>query len=172
MNSVIYCQGVFKTAEDFRNVNYLIKSSSSEDFKVYPHRFFNSSTVKVKLGDSTYSFLKSEIYGYQDQNNSYRFYNGQQYTILNPKESILIYSKTILAGPKGNLPTEVYFFSKDESSSIQPLTIENFKSVFRFENEFYDIVNLHFKADDDLLKYDYFRKQYLINYFYQKTKIY
>ena len=170
VNTSIFSQGIFKTANDFRSTNYLLKASSSQDFKVYPHRVFNSSKIKVKLGDSTYSFLKSEIYGYQDEKYNYRFYDGGQYTILNPSETILIYSKTVLAGPKGNIPTKVYFFSKDEISEILPLTIQNLKTSFQTNPALYDLIDLHFKDDNDLLKYDSLRNMYFINYLYQKSK--
>ncbi len=168
-NNFIFSQGIFKTAQDFRSSTYLIKASSPNDFKVYPHRIFNSSKIKVKNGDSTHAFLKSDIYGYQDDMHTYRFYNKEQYTILNPTESILLYSKIVLAGPKGNIPTEVYFFSKEESSEILPLTIQNLKSVFQSQGEFYDFIELHFKDDKDLLKYDSLRKMYFLNYLYQKS---
>ncbi len=169
-NNFIFSQGIFKTAQDFRSSTYFIKASSPNDFKVYPHRIFNSSKIKVKNGDSTYALLKADIYGYQDNKHSYRFYLGEQYTILNPTESILIYSKTIFAGPKGNIPTEVYFFSKAESSKILPLTIQNLKSEFQSQGDFYDLIDLHFKDDVDLLKYDSLRKMYFLNYLNQKSK--
>jgi hypothetical protein len=172
VNTSIFSQGIFKTANDFRSVNYLLKASSSQNFKVYPNRVFNSATIKVKLGDSTYSFLKSEIYGYQDNKHSYRFYKNEQYTIENPSENILIYSKIILAGPKGNIPTKVYFFSKDENSEIVSLTLQNLKTAFQTNVAFYDSIDLHFKDDSDLLKYDSLRKMYFINYLYQKSKNY
>lgn len=171
-NSLLFGQGIFKTANDFRSANYLLKASSSQYLKVYPNRVFNSSTIKVKLGDSTYSYFKSEIYGYQDNKHSYRFYKEDPYTIVNPSEIILIYSKIILAGPKGNIPTKVYFFSKDENSEIAPLTLQNLKTAFQTNVAFYDSIDLHFKDDGDLLKYDSLRKMYFINYLYQKSKNY
>lgn len=159
-----FSQGIFKTANDFRNSNYLLKSNVKSKFKVVPFGVFNSSKIKVKHGDSTFSFLKSEIYGYQDDEHSYRFYKGERYTIINPSESILIYSKIVLAGTKGNVPTEVYFFSQEAGSEILPLTNQNLKTTFQGNTKFYDLLMLYFKKDSDLLAYDEIKKMYILNY--------
>lgn len=168
-NSVFYSQGIFKTAEDFRKGNYLIKAISASAYKVCANRLLKAKKIKVINGDSTYTFLKSDIYGYQDFKNYYRFNNNDVYTILNPKETIIIYEKIKLAGPKGNLPTKMYFFSKNESSEILPFTIENLKWVFQNEGEFYDLIEIHYKEDIDLLRFDSLRKMYFINYLFNRT---
>ena len=64
---------------------------------------------------------------------------------------------------KNSPVTESYFFSKDAGSEILPLSLENLERTFSFDKSFTNILEIHFKKDDDLLEYDSIHKMYKLN---------
>jgi hypothetical protein len=170
-NFTIKAQGIYRNASDFKQRYYWIKSNTNEKFKVYPHKHFHTNEIKVVCGDSIFNIAKADIYGYTDkEGNQYRFFNNQQYKIINPTENVLLYSKQILAGPKGNTPTLIYFFSKDADSPISELSILNVKNTFRENTQLIEKFDLHFKNDLDLIQYDAYYKTYKINHLINTSK--
>jgi hypothetical protein len=167
----VTAQGIYRNASDFKQRYYWIKSNTNEKFKVYPHKHFHTKEIKVVCGDSIFNIAKADIYGYTDkEGNQYRFFNNQQYKIINPTENVLLYSKQILAGPKGNTPTLIYFFSKDADSPIIELTLFNVKNIFRDNPQLIEKFDLHFKNDIDLIQYDAYNKSYRINHLINISK--
>ena len=170
-NFTIKAQGIYRNASDFKQRYYWIKSNTNEKFKVYPHKHFHTNEIKVVCGDSIFNIAKSDIYGYTDkEGNQYRFFKNQQFKIINPTENVLLYSKQILAGPKGNIPTLIYFFSRDADSPIIELTLFNVKNTFRDNPQLIEKFDLHFKNDLDLIQYDAYYKAYKINQLINTSK--
>ena len=164
-------QGIYRNASDFKQRYYWIKSNTNEKFKVYPHKHFHTNEIKVVCGDSIFNIAKADIYGYTDkEGNQYRFFNNQQYKIINPTENVLLYSKQVLGGPKGNTPTLTYFFSKDAASPLSELSILNVKNTFRENPQLIEKFDLHFKNDIDLIQYDAYNKSYRINHLINTSK--
>jgi hypothetical protein len=171
ITNYVTAQGIYRNASDFKQRYYWIKSNTNEKFKVYPHKHFRSNEIKVVCGDTVFHIAKKDIYGYTDkEGNQYRFFNNQQYKIINPTENVLLYSKQILAGPKGNTPTLIYFFSKDADSPISELSILNVKNTFRENTQLVEKLDLHFKNDLDLIQYDAYYKAYKINHLINTSK--
>lgn len=153
--------GIYLTPEDFSNRN-LKHCSANTRFKL--HDFLEKDIVDVKCNDSIYSYTKSDIFGYSDnEGNAYRFFNRKTYLIINPTEKILIYKKYQGPVQKGQKPSYSYYFSKDATGKLIPLSLDNLLIVFSDNKPFQNIIEIHFNNQSDLLEYDNLHKQYKLN---------
>ena len=153
--------GVFKTSADFLNGNlfYADKKTNLRLHEVLPKNY-----VDITHRDSSYRFLKSDLYGYSDKaGNAYRFYKNDIYPILNPGEKILIYKITSGTGLKNSPVTETWFFSKDAASAVLPLKIANVLSAFSDDKAFTSLLEMYYKNAADLIAYDTEHHQYKLN---------
>lgn len=154
-------QGIYKTAFDFRFNHLTFTEVSGKRYRFQSENLFNTSNIKITIGDSVFKIRKDSIFGYRSIK-CYRIYNKIDYEILNPNEEIMLYTKTVLTGFKSNQQTK-YFFSISPGAEIYDLTIYNLKSVTRGDTLFHDQLDLFFRYDTDLLEYDPFYKSYKIN---------
>lgn len=145
-------QGIFLTSEDFLSHKITLASKHT---RIKLHEIINKDIIEVKTKDSTYSYLKDSIFGYQDsEGNSIRFYNGKIYPIVNPTETILIYKVSDGPVQKGQTKTYSYFFSKDVYSKILPLKMNYILDEFKNNKPFTNIIETHFNNTSNLLEYD------------------
>lgn len=166
--------GIYKTAEDFqqRNLSYAI-NCKTEKHKINPNVLFKGAEVKIKHMGTTYTFKKSEVFGYRAcDGKEYKFVDNTEYSILNPGETFILYFYQHSAhSPKGasQFPP-MYFFSKDATSSLQNLTLANVKATFPENHKFHDALDANFKEDKDLYTYDSFHKMYKLNWLLKNYK--
>ncbi|MDO6429623.1 hypothetical protein Q4E93_03410 [Flavitalea sp. BT771] len=92
--------------------------------------------------------------------------NDKNYTVLNAKESIVIYKYQ----HPGHSPKEAekyapkYFFTTSSSDVLQDLTRSNLKKAFPANHPFHDALDATFKDDKELSSYDDFHKMYKVNW--------
>jgi hypothetical protein len=61
-----------------------------------------------------------------------------------------------------------YYFSKNAESRILPLTIRNLK--FAYPNrDFHDLLDVHFRSNKELMRYDAFNNEYKLKRIFSKT---
>ena len=159
--------GVYKTAEDFqqRKLSYAI-NCSIEKHKINPNVLFNASELKVKHRDSSYTFKKSEVFGYRAcDGQEYKFVDNAEYAILNPGETLILYFYQNPAySSESDLPNPpAYFFSKDAATPILLLTKYNLKAAFPDSHKFHDALEENFKEDKELADYDSFHNMYKLS---------
>ena len=167
--------GIYKTTEDFqqRKLSYAI-NCKTEKHKINPNVFFKGSEVKVKHQGTTYTFKKSELFGYRTcEGKEYKFVDDKEYSILNPGEPLVIYMYQHPAHSgkevsKGMYQPQ-YFFSKDAASPLQDLTKANLKAAFPGNHKFHDAVDAQIAEDKDLYEYDSFHKMYKVNWILKET---
>ena len=92
--------------------------------------------------------------------------NDKNYTVLNAKESIVIYKYQHLGhSPKeAEKYTPKYFFTTGSSNVLQPLTRSNLKKAFPSNHPFHDALDATFKDDKELISYDDFHKMFKVNW--------
>jgi hypothetical protein len=95
--------------------------------------------------------------------------NGGYYTLLNPGEKILLYVVVCSPVSKGNVLLRKYFFSKNASSEIVGLTLDNLKAAFPDNHSFLNVINRQFSTDSELYTYDSFNKCYKLNRIYSAS---
>ena len=91
---------------------------------------------------------------------NYRFVDNQRYQILEAKE-LYIYSADVIV--RKGAAEKAYFFSVGPNGDILPLTLVNLKKAFPDNHKFHDSLDMAFKHDSDLRKYDDFHKMFKIN---------
>jgi len=125
--------GIYKTAVDFqqRKLSYAI-NCKAEKHKINPDVLFKDYKVKVRHQGITYTFRKSELYGYRDcDGKEYKFVNNAAYSILNPGELNIGVGKQIMK-KKGTLRLSIrdltYFVNYNGYStfenSTEPFTVK------------------------------------------------
>lgn len=155
--------GVFLNADDFRSKRVTYTKNAGKKYTFHSNNIFSISFIKITIGDSVYKLKKDSLFGYRTKENvCYRVINKEEYEIINPTETILLYSKTCLTGYKSN-QTIGYYFSLKANSEIFPLSIYYLKLVSKGDSLFHDQLDIYFRNDEDLLEYDNFNNIYKIN---------
>ena len=161
--------GVYLSASDYTRDKISYAGTTDKKNRICINGVFYKSFIKIKSGDSLIKLDKQNIFGYTDKNGGcYRFYNGETYPIINPREGIILYrvnARTV----KGMNNTPEWFFSKDASSPVLPLTLANMKSAFSGNAAFIDVLETSFSKDDELNQYDSYFKKYRINKLFENT---
>src|SRR5262245_24346041 len=91
---------------------------------------------------------------------NYRVVDERRYEIVEAK-TLYIYTADVLVR-KGALE-KAYFFSIGPNSEILPLTILNLKKAFPDNHAFHDLLDMAFKHDSDLTRYDNFHNTFKVN---------
>jgi hypothetical protein len=91
---------------------------------------------------------------------SFRVVGNQQYQILEAK-GLFIYSADVLV--RKGTTDKAYFFSVGPNAEVLPLTIVNLKKAFPDNHRFHDNLDLMFRDDSQLTKYDNFHKMFKVN---------
>jgi hypothetical protein len=81
-----------------------------------------------------------------------------------------VYSREeyIIRGKEKSRETR-YYFSANADGAVMPLTLHNLKTAFRTHRDFHDLLDLQFRHDRDLLRYDPFYKEYKVKAVFNKT---
>lgn len=164
-------EGIYLTASDFINHKISFTPIEGQKYKIRLNEFWNNPFIKIIIGDSTYKIKKDSIFGYRDKDTIvHRFYDGNTYTVLNPNETILLYSKTTFSAFKTSQTIVNYYFSKAANTEVIPLTKWNLKHAFPTDSIFHELLDMEFSSDSNLIFYDSFYKIYKINRLFQVSK--
>ncbi|MCG3165021.1 MAG: hypothetical protein POELPBGB_00781 [Bacteroidia bacterium] len=157
--------GIYFTSADFENIklSYAI-NCKTQKHKISADLIFRDKIVSVKHNDTVYTFSKDSVYAARYCDNSIvRFFNNQQFPLLNPAETILIYKVVSGSGHKGSPIVTKYYFSNGAKDSIRELTLHNLKNSFPENHKFHNLLDMQFKSDNELAEYDSFHKCYKVN---------
>lgn len=149
--------GVYLSEQDFA-----AKKISYQGSKIKTNLLFDPTEIKVIQNGNKTTLAKVNIYGYKTNNNkTYRYYNGVAYEVLNPQNGFLLYKLPRLNYSK-NQQKPLYFFSTTVDAPVQPLTITNVKRAYPDDRNLHYAMDMLFRNDDELLRYDSYYKQYKI----------
>ena len=95
-----------------------------------------------------------------DEPTPYRMVGADRYQIVEAKTLYIYNLNTIVR--KGALE-KTWFFSVGANGDVQPLTILNLKNAFPNNHAFHDLLDMAFKHDSDLTRYDDFHKTFKVN---------
>ena len=91
---------------------------------------------------------------------NYRVVGTDQYQIIEAK-ALYIYSLDVIV--RKGASEKTYFFSVGPNGDILPLTILNLKKAFPDNHTFHDFLDMSFRHDSDLTRYDNFHKMFKVN---------
>jgi hypothetical protein len=89
-----------------------------------------------------------------------RVVGNDRYQILEAR-ALYIYSHDVIV--RKGTTEKAYFFSIGPTGEIYPLTILNLKKALPENHVFHDLLDMAFKNDSDLTKYDAFHKMFRVN---------
>ena len=149
--------GIYLSGQDFAT-----KKISYEGAKIKTNLLFNPTEIKVIDNDYKTTLAKVNVYGYTTKDNkTFRYYNGVLYQVLNPQDKFLLYKLNRLSFSK-NQQEPLYFFSINADAPVQSLTIMNVKKAFPDDRSLHYAMDMLFRYDADLLRFDDYYKQYKI----------
>ena len=90
----------------------------------------------------------------------YRLVGNDKYQIVEARN---LYIYTLVVIVRKGASERTYFFSVGPNGDVQPLTILNLKKAFPDNHAFHDLLDMSFKHDSDLTKYDDFHKMFKVN---------
>src|SRR5215510_11782969 len=91
---------------------------------------------------------------------NYRVVGNDRYQIVEAN-ALYIYSLDVLV--RKGASEKAYFFSVGPNGDVLPLTILNLKKAFPDNHTFHDLLDMSFKHDSDLTRYDDFHNMFKIN---------
>ena len=90
----------------------------------------------------------------------YRLVGNDKYQIVEAR-NLYIYTLDVIV--RKGASERTYFFSVGPNGDVQPLTILNLKKASPDNHAFHDLLDMSFKHDSDLTKYDDFHKMFKVN---------
>ncbi len=98
-----------------------------------------------------------------------RLYNSKIYKVVD-RDGFVIYSReSHVVGHKARIKEKKYFFSESSTAPIKPLTISNLKHAFPLNREFHDLIDIHFRNNGELTRFDAFYNEYKLKSVYKKA---
>jgi hypothetical protein len=165
-------KGLFMSAEDFSEGKLsFAQNSNSKGNKILLNDLFNKKYITVKQNDSSYRFLKSSIYGFEEYDGDiYRFLGKKELFLLNKEDTILIYKWILPRKPAdARINATNYYFSIGKEGVLKKLTIKNLKNAFITNTKFQVLIDRNFKYNTDLAEFDKVNKLYKINYLLKES---
>lgn len=172
LNAQISKSGIFRTANDFlsHNLEYATPCSDPEH-KIFIDPLFKRYQMMVRYNGEVHYLNKDSIYAVQYCSGAVeRLFQRKTYSMVNPKEAILVYKVTTTQITKGHPILISWYFSKDANSPVQQLTIQNLLRAFPDNDVFHDAIMAEFKTDDELNRYDTMHKMMRINRLFENSK--
>jgi len=65
---------------------------------------------------------------------------------------------------KAQIKKTNYYFSKNPDGNIMDLTLDNLKKAASKNHKFRDLLDVYFRSDDELSRYDTFNKMYKVEH--------
>jgi hypothetical protein len=157
--------GIYLTANDYVNGNITSegdRNSPSHNIKLHDSIFGKPYIEVTHLGENR-QYQKNEIWGFRDfDGKSYRFVENNAYEILEA-QALYIYKTERLAPGRKGVSEPVYFFSVGAAAAVVPLTVTNLKTAYPENHRFHDYLDMAFRNDSDLTRFDKFHNMYKVN---------
>ncbi|MGN8071122.1 hypothetical protein [Mucilaginibacter sp. 22184] len=156
--------GIYLNEQDYKagRLSYALDKND----KLQLNEFLNGRYVSLIYQGKKMKLSKSEIFGYRQNSQDFRFYQNGTYKILDTA-GFMLYSRQQLAQQgKGYAPVERYFYSVRTANPVLNLTIENIDKSFPSRVEFRYSVQNYFRGDADLMAFDKADNQYEIKYLF------
>jgi hypothetical protein len=163
--------GIYLTEQDYRSnkLSYVLKDHD----KLRLNEFLDGKNVSLTYRGKKVTLSKNEIFGYKLNNQDFRFYQNEAYSILDTAGFLLYSREKFTQSVKGHKREVVYFYSVNTLQPIIALAIQNLWNSFPGQTDFRYSIQSNFSKDADLITYDKLSNQYKIKYlfFHQKQPV-
>ena len=91
-----------------------------------------------------------------------RVVDGASYRVV-ASEPLVLYARERNVSSGKRLAVVVdHYFSTSPTAPVQPLTLEALKRAYPTNREFHDLLRLAFRSDAELIRYDEYHREYLV----------
>jgi hypothetical protein len=161
--------GLYLTADDYKTHKLSFETDGTGSTRIQLHAMFGGFQVIVIQNGKKQVFNKSEIFGYRQDGQDYRYFKNSAYRIIDTHGFFIYgYCKLIQQG-KNLKDSEFFYFSSNTDDEIKPLTIDNLQSVFSKDTKFLYAIQGFFRTDNELTAFDANLKEYKLKYLYAQT---
>jgi hypothetical protein len=160
--------GIYITEQDFKTgkLSYTLGAGD----KLLLNEFLSGKNITIISQGQKTKFAKSQMFGYCQSGQSYRFYQDEAYRVLDTAGFMLYSCEQLAPQGKGLKPVEKYFYSVSTATPVLSLTMGNVDKSFAAETGFRYSVNNIFEHGGSLVAYDKVNRQYVIKYLYMEYK--
>lgn len=163
--------GIYLSAEAYNKNELSFRQQEGKKYKIRVLEFFKLKRVEVFRNDSVYRFCADSIFGFRTEEGLIkRIYKDAVYTILNPGEQLILYSREVVAEPKNPQNSTRYYFSTSASAGIIPLSKKELHASFKNEQTFLLYVEAFFHNDTSLISKEKNTNQYNLNRVYELSQ--
>jgi hypothetical protein len=160
--------GIYLTEQDYKTgkLSYVL----NENDKLQLNEFLGGKHIGLIYQGKKMKLSKSEIFGYRQNNQDFRFFHNEAYRVLDTTGFLLYSHQQLVQQGKGYVPFKQYFYSTSSATPVLSLTIENIDKSFSAQSEFRYSVQSYFHKDADLITFDKADNQYEIKHLYFEHK--
>jgi hypothetical protein len=107
---------------------------------------------------------KAEIFGFRAcDGTDVRFVRGTNFNVVRAGPLYLyLHEHRVSMGRSGSRLVTEYFFGTTAADSVRPLTLDALKRAYPENHRFHDLLDLAFRRDEDLIRYDEFHHEYRV----------
>ncbi len=163
--------GLYLTFNDYlhHKLIYSTDPNNPKGNKIYIHEFIGQNKVTVISNGKKLILNKSEIFGYHNNGQDYRFYESRAYQIVDITGFYIYSFEKLVQDGKGPKPVRSFYFSTKIDNEIQPLTSENIARAFPKNPKFRNLVEVEEKSGIQLGDYDAESNAYKIKEIYAES---
>ena len=163
--SASHRSGLYMTASDFDAGSLADAITCQSDRRpVDRDAFGRTSIVSWPAATPAKQYTKTEIFGFRAcDGTDVRFVRGGNLRVVRaPPLYLYQHEYRVSMGNRGSRLVAHYAFSTTAADSVRPLTLDALKRAYPENHRFHDLLDLAFRSDDELIRYDEFHHEYRV----------
>lgn len=162
--------GIYLSTNDFnlKRLSYAINCKKQKHI-IRANTLTQKDYLIVIHEHKKYRIQKDSVFGFKTcEGLYYRIVNKINYYIITPNAGqLILYELKSITTPKNPL-NPIFKFSVGFSDNLKDLNIVNIKNILPNNHDFHNEIDAFFRADNDLLAYDSYHKQYKVLRVFEK----
>ena len=160
--------GVYATAADFDQGRLAsVVACESDERPIARNAFSRTPVVEMPASNgagASIRYTKADVFGFRACDGSdVRFVGAESYRIQRAAPLVLYErERRVSVGRGGSRLVYDHFFSTSAADSVRPLTLLALKEAYPANHRFHDLLDLAFRSDDELMRYDDFHHEYRV----------
>ncbi len=157
--------GVFVTPADFEAGRIADKIVCETDSRPLSRDSFSRRDIIELTGvHRMQQYSKATIFGFRAcDGTDVRFVRGTNWSVVRaPPLYLYVHEYRVTVGKGGSRIVTDHAFSTTAADSVRPLTLDALKRAYPENHRFHDLIDLAFRSDQELIRYDDFHHEYRI----------
>lgn len=126
--------------------------------------FSRTAVVALPGANQATPYTKADIFGFRAcDGTDVRFVRGVNFHVVRaPPLYLYERERRVSIGKGGSRLVTDYAFSTTAADSVRPLTLNALKTAYPENHRFHDLLDLAFRSDEELIRYDDFHHEYRV----------